>query len=199
MISFGSLVCSRTRHTVVLVVLRRSYALKTDVIIARGSFRYFHIVSAIAFATSISTFSPTENSNRFLWGYIRGKGSGSCEHSGGVQVLFLGSPDDDDERQADVASRATSRRRVSRVSGASVGVRDARYFKFHPGQQGALPTTDLFSSSLFSSSVTVSVFPSELPHLPLKCNHLILEVHTCGLSDRTRYILISFTLLISLF
>lgn len=76
MISFGSLVRPRTCHAVVLVALRRSYALKTDVTIAYESFRYFHIVSAIAFATSISTFSSIKHSNRFLWGYIRGKGSG---------------------------------------------------------------------------------------------------------------------------
>lgn len=91
------------------------------------------------------------------------------------QVLFPGSS----STRVKPARRAAPRRRISRVSGASVGVRDARYFKFHPGYRAHSPRPILLP---FLSPFSVSVhhgFPSALLRNvspTTSCCHLIPEV-----------------------
>lgn len=122
--------------------------------------------------SGVSTFSPAENSSRFPRGLI---GGGSL---GGVQVLFPGSSARVKPTRPS-PQRDASRRRVSRVSGANVGVRDARYFKFHPGH-GALSLRPILSPPPFRSfSTIVSLLPSFVITSPsISCCHLIPEIRT---------------------
>lgn len=118
----------------------------------------------------------------------------------GVQVLFSGSSSARVKpARRLVARRGAPRRRVFRVSGASVGVRDARYFKFHPGYRALLPATDsppsLPPSLFFPHSPPFPLSLSVPPRFPsallrnvsptISCCHLIPEVDTRGQERRS--------------
>lgn len=86
----------------------------------------------------------------------------SCSIS---RFLDVDADDDDDDARVrvadDVASRDATPRLFHRVSGASVDVRDARYFKFHPGYTGRSPPVDSLSSVLLLpllSPLSLSLF-----------------------------------------
>lgn len=142
--------------------------------------RYFHVAVP---ATGVSEFPlfhllkiPTDP----YGGSVKARPASLARS--GVQVLFPGSPWWRRRRRAS-SRRGASRRRVS---GASVDVRDARYFKFHPGQRGALPAISFPPFSLLFPFCWF-FFSSAMLHLPLKCHRLILEVRTCGLQRISSY------------